>query len=540
MSGLPQKVHAAGMDGHQEPAEAEEDLIKARALRNVQAMVNDIRFGRTDIEFDARFIDALTQFYQDDVAEEFFETLHGSSEISGVVVEIFSCDTNEDVYARLGRALGTLPALLSLKICLLDGKPAAVALAASMLTHIQQIKIADWYFPQDSVAPAEVISSDADAAFSSLSAAFDGNTSIKYSTLRSNARTDLAAGVCQSMKGLLGLTDTTLSGTFTHDYAVTVEEAISMSELFQAKSLRYLAVNDVSFADIEASLTFSLAIAESSLDALVIQLPRIKRGQEELIPLDLTRALTGSHLRDLVLYDVAFLEYDLAMAFCRALSASQLHTMELHGLQMHADAIYAFGRAICRPGLVHLEVEHVSDSIIDAIGTSLKGAPNLNALQIRTFSWDSPLSESSVVNVLDGCTHCPDLAVLGLGGMESWTVPMDQAAGKCIRHCGKLRTIDIGDLDLLRGNFCPSPAFLAACQAHRVVETIIPPSGCPMLRAALALVTAKNKETREYRSYFDSLAGDHHGRAAFSRAVAKVNDKPHLLFLALTTNKHLF
>ena len=115
-----------------------------------------------------------------------------------------------------------------------------------------------------------------------------------------------------------------------------------------------------------------------------------------------------------------------------------------------------------------------------------------------------------------------------------WTVLIDEAAAECMKHCGKLVKIGFNDSWCITGL-----AFLAACQAHRVVEEIMLPCSRMHLRAALDLVTAKNKDTREYRGRFESLAGDRHVRAAFSRVLEKVNDKPHIIFLALTSMKHL-
>ena len=537
MSQLSRKRVAAELDGSLAPAE-EEDPLMASARSTIRTITNKIRCETMDIEFEARFIVALEQLYGSDLVEEFFETLQGNSEISSVTVEVFSCDTNDFVYERLGRALGTILTLSCLKISLLDGKT-AIERAASILTHIRQVRDIEWIVPQGHAAHADDSSSATDTAFSSLAAALDGNKSIKRATLHCKSRTDLVAGVCRSMTGLLCLTDITLYGSV--DATVTLEDAISMSEVFQVKSLRSLDVNHVSFADTEAASIFSQAIAQSALAKLSICLPKMNHGVDHTwIPLFITRVLTSSHLRRLQFSRVIFLEYDLAVAFCRALAGSQVPFVRLFTVQLHADAINFFGRSICSPFLKTLAVENLSDTILDSIGTSLNSAPNLQVLQIRLCMPTTLMSENTAVRVLHGCTHCPNIVELRLGGTKVWTALMDEAAAECTRHCGKLVTIKLGDSYDTKRSFNASPAFLAACQAHRVVEEIGPPTGCPQLRAALALVTAKNKETRVYRSRFESLAGDRHGRAVFSRVVDKVKDKPHLIFLALTSNKHIF
>ena len=333
------------------------------------------------------------------------------------------------------------------------------------------------------------------------------------------------------MKGLLGLKSINLTGS--SHAAITGEDTVSMSELLQVKSLRHLCLERISFADDESSLTFSQAIAQSTLDRISVY----GRTEEGSIPIDVTRTLNGSNLRRLELSNVTFLEYDWARALCRALAGSQVFSLEIFELAMHPDTIIALGKSICRPCLKHLDVRSSSDIMIDSIGKSLHCAPNLQVLRIDAYCPE--LSENTVVQVFGGCNHCPDLEELKLEASGIWTVAMDQAAADCTSKCSKLVTIDLGNL-FDRGSVWTCPAFLAACQAHRVVEAIVPPFECRRLAAALALLTVKNKETRLHRSRFVSLAGDRHARVVFSRGLQKVNNKPHLIFVALTSNKHLF
>ena len=505
----------------------------ARFRRTIQDMTSDIRrnYGHDPsngvfggyLSLNTGFINALTQIPLDDVAEEFFDTLQGNSEIT--TVTFVFVEYHGTAYERLGHTLGTLTELSQLRFTLMNGK-AAVAWAASMLTHIRHVEKVFWNVLEFPSTPADDSSSLADAAFSSLAAAVDGNESITETTLTFSERPNLAAGVCQSMKGLLGLTSFALCGCST---LITGEEAVSMSEVLHVKSLRRLDAIEVMFADVEASLTFGNAIAQSALTSLYICLPYTLT--EEMIPLDVPTALTGSRLRELQLKNVTFLDYHLAMAFCKALAGCQLRSLVLDRLKLHADAINAFGRSVCRPCLERLEVVNSLNALCDAIGKSLSGAPNLQVLQIR--AWLHSFYEDTVVSLLGGCCSCPSLVELSLGDITSWTAALDEAAAECIRHCRKLVKITVS------GTVWKSPAFLRACQAHQVIEEIRFPVKCPELRAALALVTTKNKETRVYRSHFEKLAGDGHGRAAFSRVLAKVNNKPHLTFLALTLNKHL-
>ena len=547
--GLPQQRLTAGMAGRQAARLDPKTDKAAWNLRSVRKrFISDFRSRSLDI--DSHFVDALTLFYEDEVAEEFFIALQGNSKVSDLDVEFVSCEKNGVVYERLGRTLGTMSKLSCLHFCFLDEDVnAACARAAFMLAHARQVKHVEWDF-YSPVTPADDSTLDADTALSSLAEAFEGNHSIESTTLRLTAspRTDLTAGICQSMKGLLGLREITLIGSWQYPFfaEITGEDAITMSEVFQIKSLRRLVVFDGSFADVEASLTFSQAIARSALAELRIQFRKPDEGmaawtanerREDRIPLDVARALTGSHLRRLELTNVTFLDYGLAMAFCRALAGSQIRSLELDGLEVHEDAITALGKSICRPCLEHLDVSNSVEPISGAIGASLNSAPNLQVLRIRTLITQN-FSEISVVRVLGGCTHCPDLVDLRLDSIGSWNVVKDAAAAECIRHCGKLVKIDFGYEYRIRGNYCP--AFLAACQAHRVVEKIIPHSRCLLLRAALDLVTAKNKDTRVHRIRFEKLAMDGLGRAAFSRVLARLNNKPHLIFLALTSNKPLF
>ena len=467
-----------------------------------------------------------------EVAEEFFEALQGNPDILAVGIAVFDDGGGGVIYERLGRVFGNLSNLSCIGIALGGGK-AAIALAASMLAHIRQVEHVVWLCDGQNV-PADDSSSDTDTdtACSLLAAVFDGNGSITSTSLQFKLRPDLAAGICQSMKGLVSLTEIALDCSL--DSPVTVDEAVAIGELVhsQVKSLRSLAVHNVHFADAEASLAFTQAISQSALTKLSIR-GLLFSGE---IPLDVTRALTGSHLRELVLDDAAFTDDDLARSFCRALAGFQLRVVKLFRLQMHADSIHAFARSICRPCLEHLHVHRTRGPIADTIATCLQGAPNLQVLQIERMANDS------MVHALRGCSHCPNLVELSLTDFGAWTVNMDEPAAECIRRCGRIVEVDFGSVRSARGNVWPSPAFLTACQAHRVVEEIRHPSACPELRAALALVTAKNKETRVHRSRFESLAGDsHRGRAIVGRALEKVKDKPHLIFLALTSNSnHLF
>ena len=377
------------------------------------------------------------------------------------------------------------------------------------------------------------------AIINTLTAAFDGNTSIKSATLQLDVSYETAAvaGICQSMKGLLGLTNITLD--FDRDAPIGHEDAVSMSKVFQVNSLRCLTMEQMVFADDEASLTFSQAIAQSTLTELKVSVSlRIDhRGHEEWKQLDMTGALTGSRLQVLDLVHATLLDLEEAKAFCRALAGSQLRVLKLTGIQLHADFKSALGKSMCRPCLEHLEVYSSSDTISESIATNLNSAAKLQVLKI---SIQSPFTSDVVAaHVLGGCSkHCPDLLELNFFGIRYWTVALDKAAAECTRTCSKL--VKIGLQCLPFGDIDTSPAFLAACQVHRVVEEITPPTDCPQLRTALDLVTTRNKETRIHRSRFESLAADRHGRAAFCRDVAQVNNKPHLIFLALTSNKHLF
>ena len=103
MSELPRKRLAAEMEGQQDEPPDKENLIKAHARRKMQSMISNIRYGKMEIK-----LDALMLFFRDDVADEFFETLPGLSEISSVSVEITSCDTHKDVY-ETHPLLGQLP-----------------------------------------------------------------------------------------------------------------------------------------------------------------------------------------------------------------------------------------------------------------------------------------------------------------------------------------------------------------------------------------------------------------------------------------------
>ena len=114
MSELPKKRLASDMDDglQQAPAEQEEDPIKARAHCKIRAMISEIQSGKTYLNLNAPFIDAVTQAFRDDVAEEFFRVL-GKSATRYLDIPVFD---NNRAYMKGLVALLVLYPLFSISI----------------------------------------------------------------------------------------------------------------------------------------------------------------------------------------------------------------------------------------------------------------------------------------------------------------------------------------------------------------------------------------------------------------------------------------
>jgi hypothetical protein len=315
---------------------------------------------------------------------------------------------------------------------------------------------------------------------------------------------------------------------------ITAYEAECVKELLCLPSLQKVSWSKVAFENADACDTISQAMAASSIDELEVVYHQSPTSTA--IVLDVSTILKANHLQTLHLQGMEFASLDSATALSDALATSdQLHTLRLCQVRVHKDMVDALGKAICRPQLQTLDVEDLSASLFSQIGRHLKGATGLQALRWK----EEFVSTDIFMDILNGCLHCSDLRQLDISYLVDWSTLHDQATANVVQHCRSLVAVRIFHKQKPKNvPSYPCDAFLAACQAHRVIEavTVQPccPWRCPDFVAELGRITDKNRETRVFRRKLQSIIASSNGRAVVARLLSTLQDKPHLLFLALT------
>jgi hypothetical protein len=483
-------------------------------------------------------MEALVALRGETIVHELFELLRGCTHLYDAFMEpvaLMAGDAQDLLVCdKLGRVIGSLPNLKELRIKLTEGDNVAQAMAL-IVQHIRQVKTLHCKTVDRNTA----LSISQIEEFKILRAALAENYTIEHVAIRFDTQADWFAHLCEAFSVLPSLTDACLDTFMSGE--LNTSHVASIMTLINSKSLRNLDWTFPTFSSMEAATLMSRGIARSRLNFVNIQNQVLDLyGQDHIqrtYTLDVTAVLRSTCLRRLALSGVAeFSEITPARRLCQVLATTNLEELTLHELDLREGAAKDLGAAVCRPSMICLKINVNSpDCVFAELAMHLRNCPKLQVLRL----YNKTASESTVLDILNGCSHCSGLLELKLPDLDEWTGNLDSATAQCLKLCRKLLKINI---PVWNHGLWHCAELLSASGMHPTIEEVaLTPeiNWSPLLVSQLKRATSRNSETRRYRERFERLAGQTFGRAALSSALHSVRDKHDLVFLALTTNRYM-
>lgn len=326
------------------------------------------------------------------------------------------------------------------------------------------------------------------------------------------------------------------------NFPLGISEVVSIASFLLALAPQSLYLSNLKVNNEEAGDCMTRALVRLKISKLAMNGP----GCTGVLHLDILQAIKNQNLRALRLDRLNFESLESVREFSRAMSISRLDSLQCWTLFCAREAEEELGRALCQPSVQELMIlsTNSKDALYLAISRHLIKCPRLRILRLgRPFM--GPLShpfididETTLVSFLVNCRLCQDLSELALPRTTRWSKELDLQTAQTLTACRRLLKVTI---EVQVG--VDSPALLAACRKHSVIEEIelMPQHGWPReLVLDLKYITRRNKETSVHRKRYQALVDKKVGLGVVSRALYRVSRKPHLTYLLLSVNRHCF